>query len=241
MSGRANWFWRRLWRFNALVIAVAGLAVLVAATLVSATIVYEVLRRPTQSAQVVAIDPDRQADEQPVDVKPEGLNALGDTGLVYASLTANAEVRRAGLRRYGSKSVVNVIDWLIYDPRSAAPPRRLIGRDVSLLIEATLLSYDPPGAELATEDLAIFVRFVSEDTNGDGLLTRRDAQTYAIASNDGRDLTPLEISGEFLGLKTVSARETLLSVWTEGRAQIAHIDLPTKKIVRRAQVETGAP
>lgn len=231
------WFWRRLHRYNALVIAALGSAAIVVGGLAVAGAVFSWFA--PRAVQVAPVSEERRdPDGGEVVETLQELAPLGATGLYFGAVVAEPRLRLGGLRSaYGSKAARNQLDWLIYDPRpDGAPPRHLIGARPALLISARLLEWRAAPTEPA-QPLAIFARYVLEDTTGDGLLTARDRQITALAAPNGGALTPLEIEGAFVDLEVISAREALLVTETDAGAVVTHLDLAARAVGRRVAVD----
>lgn len=230
-------FFALVWRFNALLIAAVGVAGLLGMATLGAALAYEALG-PLATQQVMAVEEARDAtpeDATPPKEQIGALSPIGATGLLSSPVWIDAEIAYASVR--GPKSSRNVIDWLIYDPATGGS-RHLIGARPTLLVDADLLRWRAAeGAPL--EDRALFLRYVQADSTGDGLLTGRDQEIFALARPDGRGLTPLDLTGRFVGLQQISRDEAVLAIEDEAGFHAVHLDLARRAVTRRAALTGG--
>ena len=121
---------------------------------------------------------------------------------------------------------------VIYRPNDAAAPSAfLIGMRPSLLLDARLVTLSN---RVDAPDLFVFARYVLADSNGDGLLTAKDRQTYGLADADGGGLTPIDVDGAFLALTPITASEAVLFVQRDDAPVAVHLDVVTKSVIREA-------
>ncbi len=237
-------FFRSVWRFNGLLIALVSSLALLWLLVISAWFVIDWIG-PRVAQQVLPVTEERTGDvpneREEIAESASGFSELGDTGLLYSPIYRDALVVRGGLRAStGYKSTNSEVDWLIYDPTETDPDLaswRLLQRDPALLIDARLLSDEDSKPAKA---LAVFVRYVTEDGNDDGLLTGSDPIRYALASARGRALTDLDLAGDFVSLTLLSDREAVL-VLDQGRSLLfAHLDLNSRSVLRTVSAPLGA-
>lgn len=238
MATRTQRFFRLVWRFNAVAIAAAAMVVIGGGLLVAASLAWQVFGSLKTSQVAVATAPKTETEtgapkSAPVE-RPAGFSTLGRTGLLYSEIFNVEAVPQSGIARRYRKASRNALDWLIYDPATGGS-RMLIGARPNLLIEARLLSWRA-SADAPLEDRALFLRYVQTDSSGDGFLSASDQAVFALARPDGRDLTPLAITGELVSLTLIGRTEAVLLTRTDDGAVATHLDLVAKRVTRSARL-----
>ncbi len=224
-------FWRLVWRFNALIIAAAG-ALILAVLLFALADEVNRLIRAQKASQVLPVAAERDgAAAREVETALQGFARLEDTALLYAAVVRRARVRDGmlGSSRYGGKSSVNVIDWLIYDPASGAS-RRLLGLPQSLLFGVETLRFQGPEDD-RPRARALLLRYAVEDSNSDGLLTERDAARIGLAAPDGTGFVALDIEGSLVNAVVISPTEAVARVDAPDGPRAVHLDLVARRIL----------
>lgn len=232
-------FFEKLWKFNAVIIAIAGLCAIAVGAATAALIVWE-LTRPGAAVQVMRADAGASAAEtrRPT-TRLAAPRPLGRTGLVALPVTTEYALRPSAatptVSTYGKRSAVT-LDWLIYDAANRRG-RFLLNRRDALLVGATMLRTARPDQETGQEtgrdprpDLALLIRVIETDGDGDGLLSLRDPERFALANPDGTEVTMLPLSGAFLGVQVVDDDAAVLFIQTKDGPRAAHLRLRRKSI-----------
>lgn len=239
-------FFRFLWRVNAVLIALAG-SIAILGMLGVGALVFHDWMRPLDVQQILPVDEERTAPRGEEPVIEETVSAfypLGASGLLRATVTRKAQVSRGSLRDSGGyKETSSEVDWLFYDPEATDPSDatwRLLDQSPALLAQALLLEEVlPDGARRRPQPVAIFARYATRDGNGDGLLTWSDPETLALAGPTGRDLTPLDLPGVFVGLNQRSSREAVLTLKDGNNLRFVHLDLENRTVLRTVETPFG--
>lgn len=237
-------FFRFVWRANALIIAAAGLAALLWMVGLSLFLLADWIGPPSIH-QALPVAEDRTGAPSPEEDAPKEYTAAfmkhGDTDLLRASVYRDALIVRGGLSdSRGYKSSNSEIDWIFYDPAARDPEAstwRLLQDDPVLLIDARLLE-EPK--ERAPRSLAVFVRYVTEDGNEDGLLTASDPTRYALADAHGQAFNRLALEGEYVSLTVTSADEAILVLKQDQELLFAHLDLGARTVSHEVRAPISA-
>ena len=182
---------RRVWQFNAIVIAFAGL-MLIGYGLIAG---YYIARDLFGQRNVTGIAPSTPAKSdtsrpagagEPTATPPRrrlAVHSFQETdGVMWARLTSKDRVEG----RYYSKKASNTRDLIFYDIQSGSY-RRLLERDDVLIPWHHFLQSAPAEGKRST--VALLVTVVDKDSNGDGRLSAGDLKSVALADPAGRGLT----------------------------------------------------
>lgn len=184
-----NGFWKWLWRFNALVIAVG-------ATLIVGVIGWELtrdLRRdlfPTRTTQVINI-PDAQAPSDP-DTPNRSTQVLRygskeNTGVKRLYVVPVYSAQTYQNRGISKSSTGNLVDYVVVDAQ-AGSAERLFGNAPRLILRTDPLVWrDSSGAKRIGTLLSV----VENDTNANGQLNQNDDAILYLISRDWRTKTKL--------------------------------------------------
>lgn len=168
---------RLLWRFNALVVAAAGLAIIGG----SVILVFLVYFEERRTEPVVKADTPPSVSQELV---------FGDFGPVTGTSTVliplEQEASTPGFASSGHPS--SVIRNLLFIDLSSGEQRWLIEGRNTLIPHYRLIERHVPRGEKA-EVIAILVEVVNADTDGDGHLDTDDRLTLAFAKPDGTGYT----------------------------------------------------
>jgi len=172
-----NRFFRLLWRFNALVVAGSGLAVMAGALLL-AVVLYLDQRRDKPAVKADAPAPVAQA------------LAFGDfsavAGTVVVIIPLEQEVGSYGFASSGGPR--NVTRNLLFIDLTTGTQRWLIAGGNALISRYRTIERDTPRGRKA-EAIAIMAQVVDADTDGNGRLDEGDRMTVAFAKPDGTGYT----------------------------------------------------
>jgi len=172
-----NRLFRLLWRFNALVVAGAGLAVMAGALIVAVTL-YLDQRRDEPAVRADAPAPAAQA------------LAFGDfspvAGTSVVILPLEQEVGTYGFASSGGPR--SVTRNLLFVDLATGTHRWLIEGGNALISRYRTIERDAPRGRKA-KAIAIMAQVIDADTNGDGRLGEGDRMTVAFAKPDGTDYT----------------------------------------------------
>ncbi len=210
MTSSARRLSSRLWRFNAYVIAIAGLLVI----LVGLTGLFEIGKTifRTRHVQNVVSAPSQ----------PKGDQSLGGTPIIESIGTfiplSGTPLLRAPIRtsqhrylaRY-SKIATGLRNFIFYN-RLTGTFHRLLPNEKSLILRYSDI-YAPPGSRPApsTKGLkAMSFMVVEKDSNGDGVLTGEDETMWLVVLPDGLRQLRLENIGEMLGRPAFSNNELVV-------------------------------
>lgn len=215
----ARRFFRLLWRFNALVVAGAGLAV-IAGSMILTVVIYLSERRA---------DPVVRADRPPPVSQKLVFGNFGPvagTSTVIVPLEQEAS-SRGFVSSGGTSSVTRnllFIDlssgeqrWLIEGSNALIPHYRLVERDVARGKDA--------------EVIAILIEVVKSDTDGDGRLSDEDRLTVAFAKPDGTGYTEALMDIDRLLGNRQMGDELLVGFERDGMAQLSTIRLTDFRVV----------
>lgn len=174
-----NGFFKWLWRFNAIAIAIAASGTILA----FAFVLYEVnedYNRPTTRREVVNTDPEDRSVKETIRVG--GLTRTGENNLYRYSLMRE-QVYDAG---YSSKSTYNnVFNYGFLDIETGASHWLLDKNDGLITWNEAIRRTTGDEAEQITTTHAWLYLLVENDTNDDKRLSESDLKTLIIAPPDG--------------------------------------------------------
>ncbi|MBI1384547.1 MAG: hypothetical protein GC150_06530 [Rhizobiales bacterium] len=232
LESRLQTAFRWIWRFNALAIAgvavIAGLLGLIALAAVG----YDFLRIRHVEA-VARVDPTGTRAPR---LELNNFTEIGRTDLFWA---ARSLVQHEERYASGGKSAWSVRNYVFYDPATGAT-HELLADDTALVLSAT--HHYLPGDEAREQPVAILVRLVRRDTNGDGYLSESDVAELAIASPDGRRIVELAIPHDDLKGTATRADGTILAFIEapDGTHEALHLDGRQLAIAERHRIEEAA-
>lgn len=231
----SNTFFRRLWRFNALTIAVCGLLGIFVGLYVAYHIARDVFRTSYQARDIARVEPaDAKTPGDPS--KPAvqtgfstgHFSAIRGTALLHAPVSA----KQSYDFRYSSKEASSTRNFVFYDT-AAGTSRKLLADEKQLIIAHSELR--PDGDTGTTAPKALLFHIVEADSNKDGILSHDDATTIALARVDGSGLTRLDLKSAGTHGQSVSTDGATLILFTEDDAKAItaqHVDLATFKVTR---------
>lgn len=172
-----NRFFRLLWRFNALVVAGAGLVV-IGGSMVVAVVVIQQERRETPIVKPNTPSPDSQK------LAFGDFNPVVGVSTVIVPLEQDAESYGFGSSG-GRRSVTRN---LLFVDLTSGVQRWLIESGSVLILHYRQIERDVPRGKRA-EAIAILAEIIDADTDGDGRLGNGDRVTVAFTRPDGTGYT----------------------------------------------------
>ena len=232
---RTSSFFKGLWRFNAMLIAAAGLVAL----LVGSYALLAIGKSTLRERHVVNV---ARSDSSATGVSDAGSIVVGHFSQIAGTshVWASMQRRDQHAQRYYSKTASNVIDYVFYDV-ATGKSHRLRGKDDGLILRAEHIGPSRKIDAEASPD-ALLVTIVEQDTSGDGLLSMSDERTLALARPNGSELTSIVKGVEkVLGWTRVSARESVVMVQMAKRTFALHVDLTALTLIRKEALLEPAP
>lgn len=231
----SNSFFRTLWRFNALAIAVCGLLGIFVGMFAAYHVARDVFRTSYQAQDIARVEPAETA--KPGDPATPNVQTGFSTGYFSVirgttNLQAPIIAKQSYDFRYSSKDASSTRNFLFYDTATGSS-RKLLADEKQLIVAHSELR--PDGETGATAPKALLFHIVEADTTKDGILSHADAITFALARTDGSGLTRLDLKGAGSHGQSVSADGATLILFVEEAAGVLkahHVDLSTFKITR---------
>lgn len=233
-------FFRLVWRFNALAIAVASVIAVFIGLYAAYHVARDVFRVPYQAADAVRLEPQPTATDKPGEPQAKALRTdldvghfqhIGGTRHYYASVVGAQSYDY----RYSSKEATSTRN-LIYFDADTMESRKLLTTDDTLVIETRELRGEGQPADTAPS--AMLFSLVETDSNKDGMLNANDARTLALARVDGSGLERLAgITGQFRGEIVKAGGAELTLIVEDDHKLVAHaVDLATFKVTRTKEL-----
>lgn len=230
----SNRFFRTLWRFNALAIAVCGLLGIFIGLFAAYHIARDVFRKPYQAQDIARVEPADTA--KPGDASEPGVATGFSPGHFSAVrgttiLSAPVVAKQSYDFRYSSKDVSSTRNFIFYDTATGTS-RKLLADEKQLIVAHHELR--PDGDNTTSAPRAMLFEIIEADTTKDGILSHADATTFALSRADGQGLTRLNLKGDGQHGQSVSAdgATLILFVGETGAITAHHIDLATFKVTR---------
>jgi len=184
MKRNVNTFFRNVWRFNALAIAVATIAIV----LLSAYTVLSIFSETTRTRRVTNVV--NVGEQEKVSEESSLGSPLAIAGTSYVRVPLIRGQSYPG-SYYPKRSEQNVVNYLFLDI-STNGSRWLFERASQLILENQILfnklKTSPDEARTA---VGIFYMVVDRDSNGDNRLSERDAVALAASAIDGTNYRKL--------------------------------------------------
>lgn len=230
-------FFKWVWRFNAIVIAVAALFFLLAA-LIGVWQFWKDMTRDRYATNVINVDQQDTSLKEELSYADPIFSNDGSSIALALTVSQDYEISR-GIGSYGSGKSTgrNTINYLIIDRNSGNS--RWVFPDHSQLIVATHHIKRPfDGDEENKEVVARLYEIVTEDTNDDKRLSGRDRKTLIITPPDRSKLTELlagfdrlvsfnhSDNSSFEVIVETDDRFTLYKFSLHSQQQIGKIELP---------------
>ena len=221
-------FFKNIWRFNALIIAVAGvLAVLV--LLFTGYLIYKEQTRSKHKNEIVNIDPETNIAE---------VFRLGRVKHVKGSQSVIVPLysdQNFDLRYSGGKSTsstrnllfsnmhTEVSKWLLPTNEFLIPQYSLINKSNSYSNEEDVIT--------------ILYRVVKSDTNGDERLTENDELHISLSKPDGANFTEvLKGIDDVLGYELLNQKALAIMFNRGGQGFTAYVDLQNFKVIKEIEL-----
>lgn len=215
-----------MWRVNALVIFVVGIA----GALVLAFAAFMFLKETMRTRQVDNVMSLESAQVDKSNATLGNFSAVDGAALLRAPLHLNQEYEHG----YTSKDASSIQNYLYFDP-ATHDFHWLLPGNRRLILDSTEL----PGGNFPRRDDvavdAIVYQLVDADTNGDGKFTGGDLKTIAVADPGGRRFARVLSKVERLNGAHLIGKTTLVLLYTsDGALRAAEFDLSSDKIVRES-------
>ncbi len=221
-----NKFFKLVWRFNGLVIAIAGL--LAIAVLIFASFeIYKSTTRDRSTRNVVNIDEDTEIKEE---WRYGQLTKISGTNHLMLPLHSEQSFNRA----YFSKSSNSTRNYLFINTETSQ--KKWLFDHTDYLIESTdrlrLGGYDSKESTIA-----ILYNLVKIDPDHNGRLTAKDLNTVAITRADGSNYKELIKGVEFIvDQSLLNDKELLLIYQKNGISYTSTIDLVNLEIAENEEL-----
>lgn len=216
---------QKIWRFNAVIIALAGLLAVFLLLLGSGLIAYEIYSDLTRQQRDQVITTDNQ-DQKPIQesLSLGTMDEVNGHPVLYFPLHGEQSVSR-GFASYSKGDTRSIRNYLFFDLKSNSSHWLLPNHD-TLILEDTHYPYsygdNPPPVR------AIVFEIVYNDSDHNNRLNREDKVTLALSTPEGEKLTNViegvdQITGQQLFDDT-----TLIVTYTMGeKSLLSRIDLKT--------------
>ena len=195
-----NQFFRFVWRFNALVIMIAGLLTIVVLGLGASQIFGDMTRR--QKRNIVNIDNNNIVKEK---WEFGNLQEIEGTSYVIVPLYSDQSYAQS----YYSKSTNSIRNYLFIDEETGKS--EFLFPHNNFLINNKSFIFDKIANNQGKNIQAIIYNLIKEDTNNDKRLTNSDLLTMALSKSSGNGykevLTGLD---KLLGYKVVNSNSLLV-------------------------------
>ncbi len=221
-----NKFFKLVWRFNGLVIAIAGL--LAIAVLIFASFeIYKSTTRDRSTRNVVNIDEDTEIKEE---WRYGQLTKISGTNHLMLPLHSEQSFDRA----YFSKSSNSTRNYLFINTETSQ--KKWLFDHTDYLIESTdrlgLGGYDSKESTIA-----ILYNLVKIDSDHNGRLTAKDLNTVAITRADGSNYKELIKGVEFIVDQSLLNDKELLLIYQKNRiSYTSTIDLVNLEIAENEEL-----
>jgi hypothetical protein len=230
----SNRFFRLLWRFNALAIAVCGLLGLFVGSIVAVQLARDVFRMPYQARDIARTNteaPAGGANGVQEKLSVSSFSRINGTHVLWAPVTVDQTYDY----RYSSKEAASTRNYVLYDTATGTT-RSLLDNNRQIVLEARELRR--PESDMKAPLEALFFALVENDSNGDGLLTSTDKISIALCRPDGQGLTKIgKAIGRTIGELVSDDGRTLIVMQDDnGHITATHIDLPSFKVTKTDNV-----
>jgi len=228
-------FFKNIWRFNAIVIAAAGvLAIFV--LLFGAWQIFNEITRHRSRTEIVNIDPETKVKEK---FELGHMNHITGTKSVMVPLYSDQEFDLKYSGSKGTRSTRNFLFTNLISKRSLW----LLKSNKYLISNHRMLRK----GDTHREDSAVLVviyEIVKTDTNKDSRLTGNDLKTVSLSTPEGRKYTEI-LSGveSVIGYKMIGTDHLAVMYKKSGHAYTAYISIGRFKVVSEIKLPevTSAP
>ena len=197
-----NRFFKFVWRFNGIVLMVAGVIVIGVLSFAAFYEIFQGVTREREVRNIVNVTDDTDLNEK---WRLGYLKEVNGTPYVMIPLNADYNYKRS----YYSKSSYSSRNYLFINSQTNQK-RWLLNTNDYLIMNDEMLSvksYDEKDCEVK----AILYHMVKEDTNGDGKLTHDDLSVVALSKPDGTALNEvLSDLDVFVGHLVIDEKSMLL-------------------------------
>ncbi len=219
-------FFKWLWRFNAVAIALAAVLFLILGVVIVGAEFARMFFSDTTAEAIPVSDDASGADATPVELHLDPVEQPTGTDLLRVALTTSAERYGSSFSKYPDSSTLNVgfIDpvtlktrWLFPDDKTLILQRSDVYRTVR----------DVTGAD-GVETRASLYLVVSADTTRDGQLSLLDKVDLMVSSADGSGMRVLVEGAGSLQQTVMMDAGTELIIYTQGdETLVARMDMQT--------------
>lgn len=221
-------FFRNIWRFNAMIIAIAGMLA-VAVLLFAGYLMFNEQTRTKHKNEIVNIDPETEIEET---YRLGNINHVKGSQSVIVPLYSDQSF---DLRYSGGKSTLStrnllfsnmhteVSNWLLPTNNYLIPRYSLINESNSFSSDETIIT--------------ILYRIVKSDTNNDSRLTENDELTISLSKPDGSDFTEvLKNIDDILGYELLNQNALSIMFNRKGQGYTAYINLKDFKVTKEIEL-----
>ncbi|NEO71439.1 hypothetical protein [Moorena sp. SIO3H5] len=222
-----NQFFIFVWRFNAILILVAGLLAIPAAfaslASVAMKIIVKITRKNRRTINVVNVN---HNDSSKYHKKSQKLQ-IGD--FIEVDGTTYIMLQLYYTQSYSAKSTSSIINYLFLDSETGTSKWLFSNNDYLIkgfrLISETNNNTNNTG-ESISQVRAVLYQLMKQDTNGDGRLTNEKGMTIAFTHFNGNDYQEV-LTGvdRFLGYKVINANSLLIVYKRDGIVYSAKVSL----------------
>ena len=221
-------FFKNIWRFNALIIACAGLLAM-AVLLFAGYMFYDDMKRSRHQNRIVNVDPETNIEEV---FRLGRVQRITGTQSVIIPLNAKQKYSMSYSSGKSASSVRNILfsnmhteasKWLLPNNQFLIANHRLLNKENSYGDNYNVVT--------------ILYDVVKSDTNNDSRLTTNDKLTIAMSDPEGNNYTEvLDTIDEVLGYEILD-KEALAIVFNRGdQGYIAYINFVDFKIVKEVEL-----
>ncbi len=233
-------FFKWVWRFNALTIAIAATGLVIVFCVVLASEVRSLFG--TRYAQEVVTIEDPATTEIRQTFQLGRFEPAGETGIMQAPLTMGQSYDQDYGFSSGSKSTYdNIVNMLFVDPQTGNS-RWLIAEGQALVLHRETLARSIGAAEAqTTRTYGTLYRIVTRDTSGDKRLSESDQADLVITAPDGTGMRTLiaDVTGLLQTYALDSATEMLVFRDATG-THMARLDLASGTVGARFDLPVPA-
>lgn len=227
-------FFRSVWRFNALAIALCGVIGVFVGLFAAYHVAREVFRRPYVANDLAHVAPAKSAaNTDPAKTGPQVAMRVGHFTRLRGTPIMMAQVNATETYDYGSSSkVANSARNVIFYDIAIGSSRRLLPDDTKLVLSTSEVRAETDDASRAPR--ALIHRLIEADSNKDGLLNANDGATLALSNADGSALTRIDIGGSTTISHTLTADASaiVIMVGSSTETKALHVDATTFKVIR---------
>lgn len=221
-----NQFFIFVWRFNAILILVAGLLAIPAAFASLASVamhrIVKITRRNRRTINVVNVNHNDRSKSQKKFQKLQIGDFIEVDGTTYIMLQLYYT------QSYSAKSTSSTINYLFLDSETGTSKWLFANNDY--LIKSFRFISETNNTNNTGESIsqvrAVLYQLMKQDTNGDGRLTNENGMTIAFTHYNGNDYQEV-ITGvdRFLGYKVINANSLLIVYKRDGIVYSAKVSL----------------